>query len=184
MFRKTVKNDWVKLATPSDKFERLEAFFTGHGYDPHRHDTYAIGRTLSGIQSFKYRGSRRQSLAGHTMVLHPDEIHDGEAGTADGFHYRMIYIEPSSIQKYWEASLFPLFKGGRQLTRVLLRRRNPYFEEWIIPLIRWKKMTLSMNWHTPCLPLGDKKSYGVSMITQLQSVPASTSMTSSRKRSR
>ncbi|OSM95532.1 AraC family transcriptional regulator [Lonsdalea britannica] len=112
MFRKTVKNDWVKLATPSDKFERLEAFFTGHGYDPHRHDTYAIGRTLSGIQSFKYRGSRRQSLAGHTMVLHPDEIHDGEAGTADGFHYRMIYIEPSSIQKILGGQPLPFIQGG------------------------------------------------------------------------
>jgi hypothetical protein len=36
--------------------ERLEAYFAGHGYDPHRHDTYAIGVTLSGVQLFDYRG--------------------------------------------------------------------------------------------------------------------------------
>ncbi|QTF07384.1 AraC family transcriptional regulator [Brenneria izadpanahii] len=112
MFRSTIKNDWVKLATTSNKFERLEAFFTGHGYDPHRHDTYAIGRTLSGIQSFRYRGSLRHSLAGHTMVLHPDELHDGEAGSSDGFHYRMIYVEPSSIQKVLGGQPLPFIKGG------------------------------------------------------------------------
>jgi len=43
----------------------------------HRHDTYAIGRTLAGVQSFSYRRSRRNSLAGNTLVLHPDEAHDG-----------------------------------------------------------------------------------------------------------
>lgn len=106
------KHDWVKLASPSKKFERLEAFFTGHGYDPHRHDTYAIGRTLSGVQSFRYRGSLRHSLAGQTIVLHPDEIHDGEAGSVDGFHYRLIYIEPSIIQKVLGGQPLPFIKEG------------------------------------------------------------------------
>ncbi|MCG8707967.1 AraC family transcriptional regulator [Brenneria sp. 4F2] len=112
MYRNAIKNDWVKLAPSSAKFERLEAFFTGHGYEPHRHDTYAIGRTLSGIQSFRYRGGLRHSLAGHTMVLHPDEIHDGKAGSADGFHYRMIYIAPSAIQKVLGGRPLPFIKGG------------------------------------------------------------------------
>jgi hypothetical protein len=79
--------------------ERIEAFFGGHGYEPHRHDTYAIGQTIAGVQSFHYRGGLQHSLPGGTMVLHPDEIHDGEAGTEAGFHYRMVYIEPALIQK-------------------------------------------------------------------------------------
>lgn len=48
--------DWVRLAQQPGKIERIEAYFSGHGYEPHRHDTYAIGRTLSGVQSFHYRG--------------------------------------------------------------------------------------------------------------------------------
>lgn len=79
--------------------ERIEAFFTGHAYDPHRHDTYAIGLTMSGVQSFHYRGSRADSLAGHAIVLHPDEEHDGESGAAEGFRYRMLYLEPRLIQE-------------------------------------------------------------------------------------
>ena len=77
--------------------ERIEAFFTGHAYDPHRHDTYALGVTMSGVQSFDYRGSRADSRQGNVIVLHPDEVHDGRAGADEGFLYRMIYIEPRLI---------------------------------------------------------------------------------------
>lgn len=78
--------------------ERIEAFFHGHAFDPHRHDTYALGVTLSGVQSFDYRGSRRDSLAGHAIVLHPDEVHNGRAGVDAGFRYRMLYLEPRLVR--------------------------------------------------------------------------------------
>ncbi len=104
--------DWVKLAHTPGKIERLEAYFSGHGYEPHRHDTYAIGRTLSGVQSFRYRDSKQHSLPGGTMVLHPDEIHDGEAGTTEGFQYRMVYIEPALIQKILGGKPLPFIPGG------------------------------------------------------------------------
>ena len=86
--------DWLRRATAPSRIEIIEAYFRGHGYQPHRHDTYAIGRTLSGVQSFRYRGSMRHGLPGSTLVLHPDELHDGEAGTEEGFRYRMLYVEP------------------------------------------------------------------------------------------
>jgi len=35
---------------------RLEAYFNGNAYAPHRHDTYAIGITIHGLQRFDYRG--------------------------------------------------------------------------------------------------------------------------------
>ena len=31
------------------------------------------------------------------MVLHPDELHDGHAGTEEGFGYRILYIDPALI---------------------------------------------------------------------------------------
>lgn len=76
----------------------MDAFFAGHAFDPHRHDTYAMGITLSGVQSFDYRGARADSTAGHAIVLYPDETHDGRAGMADGFRYRMLYLEPRRIR--------------------------------------------------------------------------------------
>lgn len=91
--------DWVRLGTGAPGIERIEAFFRGYAYDPHRHDTYAFGLTLSGVQSFDYRGERRDSLGGHAIVIHPDEVHNGRSGIAEGFRYRMIYIEPRLIRE-------------------------------------------------------------------------------------
>lgn len=90
--------DWVRIGTGAAGIERIEAFFRGYAYDPHRHDTYAFGLTLSGVQSFDYRGARRDSLSGQAIVIHPDEIHNGRSGLAEGFRYRMIYVEPRLIR--------------------------------------------------------------------------------------
>lgn len=88
----------MRLGTGAAGIERIEAFFRGYAYDPHRHDTYAFGLTLSGVQSFDYRGERRDSLGGHAIALHPDELHNGRSGIAEGFRYRMIYVEPRLIR--------------------------------------------------------------------------------------
>jgi AraC-like DNA-binding protein len=79
--------------------ERVEARFFGAAFAPHRHDTYAIGVTLGGVQTFHYRGARRCSLPGDVMVLHPDEIHDGGAGSHEGLVYRMLYLEPALLRR-------------------------------------------------------------------------------------
>ena len=89
--------DGIRVAPPEHGIERIEARFQGNGFSPHRHDTYAIGLTLSGVQSFWYRGEQRASLPGQVIVIHPDELHDGGAGTAEGLRYRMIYLAPEQV---------------------------------------------------------------------------------------
>jgi AraC-like DNA-binding protein len=95
----TSPGDWIGHAPFELGIERIEAFFAGHAYDPHRHDTYALGLTISGVQSFDYRGARADSCAGNAIVLHPDEVHDGRAGAEAGFLYRMLYVEPRLISE-------------------------------------------------------------------------------------
>jgi AraC-like DNA-binding protein len=89
--------DFLSTDSPMPGLERLEARFHGHAYDPHRHETYAIGLTLDGAQGFRYRGQSRVSRTGQIMVLHPDEQHDGHAAVPAGFSYRMIYVDPALI---------------------------------------------------------------------------------------
>jgi AraC-like DNA-binding protein len=100
--------DWIRVAPSCRGFERIEAFFAGHGFDPHRHDTYAIGFTIHGVQSFRYRGASEHSVPGQVFVLHPDETHDGHAGTSTGFRYRIAYIEPGVIRDALGAARCPL----------------------------------------------------------------------------
>ncbi|HET8728681.1 MAG TPA: AraC family transcriptional regulator [Alphaproteobacteria bacterium] len=87
------------MGSGADGIERLEASFTGQAFSPHRHDTYAIGVTLAGVQTFGYRGERRHCLPGEGHILHPDETHDGGAGTDEGFGYRIIYVDPMLVQQ-------------------------------------------------------------------------------------
>ncbi|QPC89424.1 AraC family transcriptional regulator [Mesorhizobium sp. INR15] len=88
------ENCIISAADPAG-MERIEARFHGSAFDLHRHDTYAIGVTLHGVQTFRYRGKTHHSQPGQVIVLHPDELHDGGAGTEDGLRYRMLYLEPS-----------------------------------------------------------------------------------------
>ena len=90
--------DWIRPAPARPGFERCEAFFAGHAFDPHRHDSYAIAITLGGLQAFGYRGAEQHSLPGQAVVLHPDEKHDGHAGGEAGFRYRILYIAPRLIR--------------------------------------------------------------------------------------
>ncbi|MEX8195371.1 AraC family ligand binding domain-containing protein [Comamonas guangdongensis] len=106
------QNSWLHRTDAIQGIELIEAFFQGNAYGMHRHDTYAIGCTMAGGQAFQYRGSHRQSLPGHTMVLHPDEAHDGQAGTDDGFHYRMVYVNPALIQEVLGGQELPYIEGG------------------------------------------------------------------------
>ncbi|AZE59152.1 MULTISPECIES: AraC family transcriptional regulator [Pseudomonas fluorescens group] len=104
--------DWLHRAPHASGLDRIEAYFAGFAFDPHRHDTYAIGRTLFGVQSFHYRGGMTHSLPGTTMVIHPDETHDGRAGSDEGFKYRMIYVEPALIQQILGGKPLPFIPGG------------------------------------------------------------------------
>ncbi|WP_342359387.1 AraC family transcriptional regulator [Terrarubrum flagellatum] len=90
--------DWIRLAPAQPGIERIDAFFSGHAYDPHRHDAYALGTTLSGVQRFDYRGREANSRSGDAIVLHPDERHNGRSGAEGGFRYRMLYLEPRLIR--------------------------------------------------------------------------------------
>jgi AraC-like DNA-binding protein len=98
---------WIASSGPVGGIELLRAWFAGEAYARHRHDTYAIGTTDRGVQVFDYRGAARASRPGQVVVLHPDEPHDGRAGTTAGFGYRIVYVEPAHI-----AAALRAIRGG------------------------------------------------------------------------
>jgi AraC-like DNA-binding protein len=102
--------NWVRGGASRRGFERAEANFSTMRFAPHRHDAYAIGVTLRGVQSFGYRGTTEHSEAGCAFVIHPDEKHDGRAGTDEGFRYRIVYLEPRLISEALHGRTLPFVK--------------------------------------------------------------------------
>ncbi|MFI9815106.1 AraC family transcriptional regulator [Saccharothrix variisporea] len=88
----------LRFGGGADGIERMAASLRGVAFAPHRHDTYAVGLTLAGVQAFRYRGSSWHCLPGRWHVLHPDETHDGGAGSEEGLDYRIIYLDPALVQ--------------------------------------------------------------------------------------
>ena len=49
-------SDWLRSTTIFLGVVLFEAWFRGSAYRRHRHDTYAIGVTETGLRAFAYRG--------------------------------------------------------------------------------------------------------------------------------
>ena len=81
-------NDWLELRQHAETgIETIKAHFEGHAFDPHWHDSYLVGITLSGTQQFHCRRERHRSQPGDAFLLEPGEIHDGDAPIEGGFTY-------------------------------------------------------------------------------------------------
>lgn len=114
--------------------DRIEACFAGTAYAPHRHDTYAIGLTLAGVQQFDYRGETRNSLPGGIVVLHPDERHDGRAGDDQTFRYRSLYLAPVDIQAMTGRGALPFVAAGVSSNPKLRRTIGALLEDFERPI--------------------------------------------------
>jgi len=126
------RENWF-VEAPGD-IQRIEACLSGVAYAPHRHDTYTIGITLSGIQSFTYRGAGRASYPGQIVILHPDERHDGRAGDDEAFRYRAAYISPADIQEALNGQVLPFVEGGVSIDAGLHRAAAALLDDFKRPL--------------------------------------------------
>jgi AraC-like DNA-binding protein len=89
----------IRIGRGAAGIERATARFAGRAFSPHRHDTYALGVTVAGLQTFRYRGEQRYCAPGQAHILHPDEVHDGASATEAGFGYRILYLDPALVQR-------------------------------------------------------------------------------------
>jgi AraC-like DNA-binding protein len=122
-----VHSNWIYHAPGAVR--RFEAGFTGRAYEPHRHDTYTLAITLQGVQSFRYRGQACHSMPGNALILHPDELHDGWAGTDAGFRYRAVTIDPCVIQDVLQGAALPFVEGAISSDQSVLRAAHALLDE-------------------------------------------------------
>jgi AraC-like DNA-binding protein len=79
--------------------ELLHARYITHTFSPHLHEGFAIGVIEWGAEQFAYRHNQHVAPAGSLVVINPGEVHTGEAATADGWVYRMMYPAAAVVQR-------------------------------------------------------------------------------------
>jgi len=109
-----VTSEWIQYRRVDGvPAEAMRARFTSHVYHRHSHETYSVGVTETGAQAFKCRHGTHVSAAGQVMAFNPDDPHDGQAGSRDGFIYRMVHIQPEYFTDLLpkRTSAWPLFRS-------------------------------------------------------------------------
>lgn len=91
------EKSWIKTDTGYGNVQWTHAFFQDVAFSPHRHDTYTIGCTEIGVQSFEYRRETWHAMPGDIFVIHPDELHDGRSGDNTAFGYRSFVVSPQDV---------------------------------------------------------------------------------------
>ncbi|MBZ7104798.1 AraC family transcriptional regulator [Klebsiella michiganensis] len=79
--------------------ELYHAHISRYAFEPHTHEAFGIGAIELGAERFRYRGSQHVASVNSIVTMNPDELHTGEAETTDGWRYRMIYLDPDTLEE-------------------------------------------------------------------------------------
>ncbi len=82
-----------------DGVELYRAHIVRHAFDPHTHEAYGFGAIEAGVERFRYRGGDHLAPPQSLVMMNPDVLHTGRAETAQGWRYRMVYIEPQLLDR-------------------------------------------------------------------------------------
>jgi len=131
----------------------LEARFRTHQYAWHSHESYAVGLTHAGVQSFRCRGRDNHGVPGSILSINPDEAHNGRSGATGGYAYTMFYIAPqvmvSALEDAHERSIIaPAFvaplltdplvaRHAQQLRSVLLASSGTLERQTALHALLW-----------------------------------------------
>ncbi|TIL37978.1 AraC family ligand binding domain-containing protein [Mesorhizobium sp.] len=69
----------------------FKARFTQHRYELHTHPSYVIALITAGCERIRIGRHKIVAPAGTIAVVNPEEWHDGEQGTDEGWAYRTFY---------------------------------------------------------------------------------------------
>jgi AraC-like DNA-binding protein len=86
---------WRHAGVPG--VDLLRARFVTHRYNRHAHETFTFALIEDGIEEFSYGGSLLRAGPGGVAMLNPDMVHTGQAGTATGWAYRVLYPDPGLV---------------------------------------------------------------------------------------
>lgn len=105
--------------------ELYRAHIVRHAFDPHLHEAFGLGVIDAGVERFRYRGTEHLASPGTLVLMNPGELHTGRAETAQGWRYRMVYLDEALLQavtgeRWWFADATAHDPATAQRLRVQL----------------------------------------------------------------
>lgn len=86
---------WRRLPDPWEP-HLLRATFR-QSFTRHSHDRFAVGVIEAGGLAFRYRNQDVHAPQGWVNLAFPGEVHDGHPTSAEGWSYRMFYLDPGHL---------------------------------------------------------------------------------------
>ncbi|MEO7912560.1 MAG: AraC family transcriptional regulator [Roseiflexaceae bacterium] len=78
--------------------ELLHGVHLTQSFPRHTHERYAIGVIEQGALGYFYRGEHMIALPGNINLCIPDQAHTGQPAVAEGWSYRMFYLDITMLQ--------------------------------------------------------------------------------------
>ncbi|ONI75008.1 AraC family transcriptional regulator [Actinosynnema sp. ALI-1.44] len=89
---------WTRVdAGQGAPLDLMTARFVRHVFAPHAHDEFAIGACTDGMEIIRVGTRSYRGGPGDIVVIEPGETHTGGAGVPEGFAYRAIYPQWTSL---------------------------------------------------------------------------------------
>lgn len=107
--------EFAKLWNPGiSGIELFHAHLFRHSFAKHMHEEYTIGINDGGQGSYSYRGETCRTYPGSFNLIHPGEIHTGQANTEHGWRFRHIYLSVPQLESVlaqleWHRDSLPYF---------------------------------------------------------------------------
>ena len=76
----------------------VHATYVRHTFSRHFHEDYALGVIENGALGFRYRGENVVASPGMICLVIPGEVHDGHPALADGWTYRIFYLNQNLMR--------------------------------------------------------------------------------------
>ena len=86
-----------RRAAGHEGVELYRAHIVHHEFAPHLHDGYGLGVIEAGQERFDYRGREHLAPAGSIVLMQPGELHTGGPACAQGWRYRMLYLDEAVL---------------------------------------------------------------------------------------
>jgi AraC-like DNA-binding protein len=171
------------------RFSNLELLRARHrtqSFPLHTHEQYAIGVIEQGALGFFYRGENVVAWQGHINLCIPGEPHTGQPAAAEGWSYRMFYLDPALLQQVAcqiadHPHAIPYFRSGVIADPALaqqLWRLHLQFERAAVPLLEQETHLLDVlaqmiQRHADDPPRRDRGGQEPDAVTQIKEYIAS-----------